>query len=342
MPVLFDSEPSGCIKIGLINNMSDEALKATERQFVSLLDSASDGTPIHLSLYTLPGVPRNGFTASHISSRYSNIEDLWDSDLDGLIVTGREPMTANLSDEPYWDSFTRVLGWAQENCHATVLSCLAAHAAILHMDGIRRVKRNDKVFGIYECARISDHSLTAGMASQFRLPHSRWNGVPEEQLTDCGYKVLTRSAEAGVDTFIKQQKRLLVFFQGHPEYDSDTLLREYRRDVGRYVKGETARYPLMPDSYFDEATIAELAAFQERALSGRSEELLPELTVILGNKKIENTWRASAAGVYRNWLGHICAQKETVMVSQRLKTMADSEEMLGTPFLPTLAFGDVG
>ena len=42
MPVLFDSEPSGCIKIGLINNMSDEALKATERQFVSLLDAASE------------------------------------------------------------------------------------------------------------------------------------------------------------------------------------------------------------------------------------------------------------------------------------------------------------
>ena len=342
MPVLFDSEPSGCIKVGLINNMSDEALRATERQFVSLLTLASDDMPIHLSLYTLPGVSRNGFTASHITNCYSNIEDLWDSHLDGLIVTGREPSTANLSDEPYWDSFTQVLDWAQENCHATVLSCLAAHAAILHMDGIRRVKRDDKVFGIYECARVSDHSLTTGTASQFRLPHSRWNGVPEEQLTDCGYKVLTRSAEAGVDTFVKQQKKLLVFFQGHPEYESDTLLREYRRDVGRYVKGEASRYPLMPESYFDEAATAELRAFQAKAVSCRSEELLPELAGILGNKKIENTWQASAAGVYRNWLGHICAQKETVLVSQRLKAVADSEEMFSAPFLPTLALGDVG
>jgi hypothetical protein len=99
---------------------------------------------------------------------------------------------------------------------------------------------------------------------------------------------------------------------------------------------------LMPESYFDEATAAELMTFQKKAVFRRSEELLPELTAILGNKKIENTWQASAAGVYRNWLGHICAQKETVLVSQRLKTMADSEEMLGTPFLPTLAFGEVG
>jgi len=336
MPVLFDSEPDGCLRIGLVNNMSDEALLATEYQFISLLDSASDNMPVHLSFYTLPGVPRNGLTAKHIDRRYSNIEDLRDGHLDGLIVTGREPIAENLADEPYWESFTRVLAWAEANCHATVLSCLAAHAAILSMDGIRRVKRDDKVFGIFECTRVSDHPLTAGTASQFRLPHSRWNGVPEEQLADCGYKVLTRSAIAGVDTFIKQQKRLFVFFQGHPEYETDTLLREYRRDVGRYIKGEAPRYPLMPGNYFDETTVEELTEFETKAISRTSEELLPELNAILGNKRIANTWQDSAAGIYRNLLNHICAQKKTVPVSMRLNAMVESEQILsGAPYLPT-------
>jgi homoserine O-succinyltransferase/O-acetyltransferase len=327
MPVILDSDPRDhrtekCIKIGLINNMSDEALRATERQFVSLLNSVSDDLTIRLSLYTLPGVPRNGLTTSHISGNYSNLEDLWNGQLDGLIVTGREPLAANLMDEPYWNSFTRVLDWAQENSHATVWSCLAAHAAILHMDGIRRAKRNDKLFGIFECAHASDHPLTAGTPSSFRLPHSRWNGVPEDQLTDCGYKVLTRSAEAGVDTFIKQQRRLFVFFQGHPEYDCDTLLREYRRDVGRYFKGESEKYPSMPQSYFEAATENELVTLQEKASSARSEDLLAELAAILGPLKIANTWQWSSAGVYRNLLAHICAQKETALVSKRLKAIA--------------------
>src|SRR5580692_4776366 len=119
MPVLFDAEPANCLKSGLVNNMSDEALKATERQFISLLESASGNMPIHLSFYTLPGVPGSGFTAGHISRRYSNIEELWERHLDGLIVTGREPKAANLENEPYWDSFARMLAWAQENCHAT-------------------------------------------------------------------------------------------------------------------------------------------------------------------------------------------------------------------------------
>jgi homoserine O-succinyltransferase len=332
MPVLFDHEPNGCIKIGLINNMSDEALKATERQFVSLLESASDNMLIHLSFYTLPGVPRSDFTAGHISRRYSNIEELWDGHLDGLIVTGREPKAADLADEPYWDSLTRLLAWAQENCHATVFSCLAAHAAMQHMDGIRRVQRDDKAFGIFECVPVSDHLLTAGTASHFRLPHSRWNGVPEEQLRDCGYKVLTRSAEAGVDTFIKQQKRLFVFFQGHPEYESDSLLREYQRDVGRYIKGQIPNYPSMPKSYFDETTVVQLAALQEKTLARRPEELLPELSAILANKRIDNTWQSSATAIYRNWLRHICAQKKTVLVSKRLKAMAGREELLGAPY----------
>ena len=342
MPVLFDGESNGCIKIGLINNMSDEALKATERQFISLLESASDNMPIHLSFYTLPGVPRSDVTAGHISRRYSNIKELWDGHLDGLIVTGREPKAANLADEPYWDSFTRLLAWAQENTHATVFSCLAAHAAIQHMDGIRRVQREDKVFGIFECARVSDHWLTAGTGSQFRLPHSRWNGVPEEQLRDCGYKVLTRSAEAGVDTFIKQQKRLFVFFQGHPEYESDSLLREYQRDVGRYIKGQAPKYPSMPKNYFDETTVDELAALQEKTLARRREELLPELAAILANKRIGNTWQSSAAGIYRNWLRHICAQKETVLISRRPKAMANREELLGAPHPPAFLLRDVG
>jgi homoserine O-succinyltransferase/O-acetyltransferase len=342
MPVLFDDKPNGCIKIGLINNMSDEALKATERQFISLLESASDNMPIHLSFYTLPGVPRSEFTAGHISRRYSNIEELWDGHLDGLIVTGREPKAPNLADEPYWDSFTRLLAGAQENTHATVFSCLAAHAAIQHMDGIRRVQRDDKIVGIFECARVSDHWLTAGTVSHFRLPHSRWNGVPEEQLRDCGYKVLTRSAEAGVDTFIKQQKKRFVFFQGHPEYDSDSLLREYQRDVGRYIKGQVPNYPSMPKSYFDETTVDQLAALQEKLLARRREELLPVLTAILANKKIDNTWQSSAAGIYRNWLRHICARKETVSVPKRLKAMAGTEELLGVPYSPAFLLGDVG
>ena len=98
----------------------------------------------------------------------------------------------------------------------------------------------------------------------------------------------------------------------------------------------------MPRSYFDEITVGELTAFESKAVSKKSEELLPELNAILGNKKIANTWQASAAGIYRNLLGHICAQKNTVLVSKRLKAMAISEQIPDAPYVPTLQLEDVG
>ena len=59
-------------------------------------------------------------------------------------------------------------------------------------------------------------------------------------LTQCGYLVLTQSAEGGVDSFVKKKKQsLFVHFQGHPEYGAQTLLKEYRRDIRRFLKGRT-------------------------------------------------------------------------------------------------------
>jgi homoserine O-succinyltransferase/O-acetyltransferase len=330
MPVLLhasthDERSGRFVKIGLINNMPDEALKATERQFISLLDLASEGMPIHLSLYTLPGVPRNDASRRHMGSIYANIEDLWEGQLDGLIVTGREPLATNLVDEPYWESFTKTLAWAQENAHSTIWSCLAAHAAILHLDGVGRIKSEEKVFGIFECARGIDHPLMARTPLRFRLPHSRWNGLTEQDLTGCGYSVLTKTKYAGVDTFIKQQKRLFVFFQGHPEYESDTLLREYRRDIGRYFRGETQRYPSMPQNYFDNGMVAVLTTLQQGALAGEGAELLPAISMVLENSRIENGWQPSATGIYKNWLRYVCTQKENARRPKSIKRIAELE-----------------
>jgi homoserine O-succinyltransferase/O-acetyltransferase len=336
MPVLIESWPNDdrqpraqtgasapSLRIGLINNMSDEALKATERQYASLLNAASGDTLIRLSLYTLPGIRRSPLLGQHINNIYSDIEDLWDGQLDGLIVTGREPLTANLKDEPYWTSFTKVLEWAKENVFSTIWSCLAAHAAILHMDGIQRVKHKEKLFGIFECVRASDHWLTQGAAPRTQLPHSRWNGVVEADLTECGYGILTRTADAGVDTFIKQQRRLFVFFQGHPEYESDTLLREYRRDIGRYFRHELSVYPLLPRNYFDDHTGSAFHALGVRAAYDKSEALKLEIWSALDKTAVRNTWHCNAASIYKIWLEYLRSQKN--LQSEPIAVLANLE-----------------
>jgi homoserine O-succinyltransferase/O-acetyltransferase len=301
---------SKSLNIGLINNMPDGALEATERQFLSLFNSASEGMSIRLSLYSLPDVPRNEFGARHVSQHYSSVDSMWDAQLDGLIVTGREPLTVNLEDEPYWESFTNVVDWARKNTYSSIWSCLAAHAATLYMDGICRIRNDNKHCGVFECERLSDHPLTKGTTSRFKLPHSRWNGLSVDELIRCGYRVLTQAPNAGADTFIKHCRSMFVFFQGHPEYESNTLLLEYRRDVARFLKGETNVYPLIPHEYFDDDTVTFLMNLQQEALSFPCGELLGKLSQKLELIHLESSWNSTAVCIYRNWFQYIYTQKK--------------------------------
>lgn len=302
--------PVSCIEIGLINNMPDGALQATERQFLGLLAEAAGGNPVRLSLYTLPGVPRSHSIQRHLNTSYCDIETLWDSHLDGLIVTGAEPRTSNLIDEPYWESLTRVIDWAEHNTLSSVWSCLAAHAAVLYLDGIRRCPLRNKYSGVFDCTRLSNDPLTDGLPRRIRMPHSRWNDLPERELSACGYRVLTRTENGHADMFVKQRESSFVFFQGHPEYETNTLFREYRRDIGRYLSRETETYPTMPQGYLGADTANALSAFEERAISSRSEALLADFPTALVEERLANTWRSTAPRLYANWLTRICEQKQ--------------------------------
>jgi homoserine O-succinyltransferase len=266
----------------------------------------------------LPSIPRTELAVRRAASHYASVETLWNGGpddfdgpdgLDGLIVTGKDPVSADLRDEPCWQTMTQVIEWASENTHSTVWSCLAAHAAVLHMDGIQRRRNGGKYFGIFECARVSEHPLLAGAPPRYKIPHSRWNGISAEDLEARGYRVLARTAEAGVDTFVKEGKSLFVFLQGHPEYERDTLLREYRRDVERYLRREASAHPGIPRGYFDPATERVLAALRERAMSAPDNELCTHLAAALKTSAVENTWHRTAARIYRNWLEQIRVRK---------------------------------
>jgi len=267
------------LDIGFVNNMPDAALEATERQFVSLLnEAAGSDITLRLTFYALPTVPRKDLGRRRLSS-YSDIGDLWGRSLDGLIVTGTEPRAKDLKDEPYWADLARLLSWAGQNTSSSVWSCLAAHAAVLHLDGIQRRRLSEKRFGIFNCAQAGGHFLNAGALKRTDVPHSRWNDLREDELKAAGYEILTRIGDAGVDAFVKQGKSLFVFIQGHPEYDAETLLLEYRRDVERSLRHESEVAPSLPNGYPDSVG------------------------------PVANTWRSYAVQLYRNWLSYLAQRK---------------------------------
>src|SRR5208282_4233232 len=198
--------------------------------------------------------------------------------LDGLIVTGTEPRAANLADEPYWATLTKLVDWARENTVSAIWSCLAAHAAVFHADGIARRPLQQKKFGVFDCEVVAAHQLMTGMPPRLRVPHSRYNGLPERGLATSGYRLLTQSAATGADAFVREEQggSLFVFFQGHPEYETDTLAREYRRDVGRFLRGKQQHYPAAPEGYFNDAGTARVNDFRARAVGDRRASLMDD------------------------------------------------------------------
>jgi homoserine O-succinyltransferase len=300
------------VRVALVNNMPDAALEDTELQFFELLDVASEDLPVFVRLYSINEVPRTDRGERHLKSFYSSVNDLWNDHTDALIMTGTEPRSANLQDEPYWHSLGQVLDWAETNTASTILSCLAAHAGVLYSDGIGRHRLPDKQFGVFDFSRSAGHRLMANSGDRVRFPHSRWNEVRTAELAACGYQVLTESIDGGVDSFVKKKKRsLFVHFQGHPEYGAQTLFKEYRRDVKRFLKHERETFPSMPKGYFDEPTAELLNEFRDEAISNRREEAIENFpdSAAAG---LQKTWHTCAVNVYRNWLDYVVARKAKV------------------------------
>jgi homoserine O-succinyltransferase/O-acetyltransferase len=323
-----------CIKIAFVNNMPDAALEDTEMQFFELLDAAAGDTPVCVKLYSLPEIPRNGRAQEHLGNYYSSVADLFDGRFDGAIITGTEPRQPNLKQEPYWDTLASILDWAERNTASTVLSCLAAHAGVLHSDGIGRRPLPDKQFGVFDFRKASEHALTNRTPDVLRIPHSRWNETPAAELVSCGYTLLTESTDAGADLFIKKKRRsLFVHFQGHPEYGALTLLKEYRRDIRRFLCKERETYPTMPHGYFDAGAAKLLNEFREHALIRQDEKAMatfPEAAVV---GTLQKTWHSSANRVYANWLRYVAFNKADKSVFPALNA-ARADDVLDATHAP--------
>lgn len=293
------------LHIGLLNMMPDAALQITERQFMRLIGNCNKIAQFYVHPFSVPGLSRSPETKAYIREHYTSFEELREEGLDALIITGANVANPFLEDEPFWEPLKQVIEWANEHVTSVLCSCLATHALVKQMYGIERKRLPEKKWGVYS-HRVTQfkHPLLRDINSRFDVPHSRYNGITRDQMKESGLVVLAEGPDAGVHMAASPDQFRIVFLQGHPEYDYNSLLKEYKREVLRYLEGEREDVPPYPENYFppEAATLAE--QFLRDAFAAKQENRpTPDFPEKAIQPHLDNTWGDTGKTIFNNWLG---------------------------------------
>ena len=246
----------------------------TETQLLRKLSN----TPIQIEvelLQTASYAPTH-VDEDHLTSFYTTFDAVRDKKYDGMIITGAPVENLDFTKVEYWPELCEIMEWSKSNVFSTLHICWGAQAALYYHHKIPKRPLRSKLFGVFDHKVLLPHEpLFRGFDDRFYAPHSRYTEIWEEDVVDTpDLELLANSREAGVYA-VKTQDNRQFFITGHPEYDPDTLQREYQRDVDRGL--EIA----VPKNYFPS-----------------DDPAMPPIV----------RWRSAAQLLYTNWLNYYVYQ----------------------------------
>jgi len=292
------------LHIGFLNMMPDAAMEAAERQYFRLIGESNRIVQIHLHPFTLPVINRGPEALEYIEKHYETFDQIKEQGLDGLVITGAsEESNPLVTDRAHWQPLIDAMDWAYENVTSTLCSCLASHAVLTYRYGQTPEWRDEKRFGVFP-HRVLDckHPLVQGGNTLFNLPHARHSEISREQFEKAGWRILVESNGSGVHMATSPDGFRFIAMQGHPEYDTFSLLKEYRREVNLFLEGKRPDYPSFPHNYFRPEIANQVLRYQKDAEDGKPVPPFPEDDIA---PTLDNTWADSARVAMATWIGLI-------------------------------------
>ncbi len=292
------------LHIGLLNMMPDAALQVTEQQFIRLVGSCNRIAQFFVHPFSVPGLTRSLKVQHYIDTYYTTFDKLKDDGLDALIITGANVANPTLEEEPFWGPLAEIMDWANEHVTSILCSCLSTHALMKYFYNIDRQPLPAKKWGVYRHRVVKpDHPLLREINTRFDLPHSRYNAITRKQFEQAGLTILIESDDGDVHMAVSPDQMRLIYFQGHPEYDLNSLLKEYKREVLRFLNDERD-LPPFPENYFTSQVEQIAEQYVETALQakqrGKPLPPFPEASML---PHLDNTWGDTGKAVFNNWLG---------------------------------------
>ncbi len=261
------------LRIILLNLMPTKIV--TETQILRLLSN----TPLQVDIELLQvksHVSKNT-PEQHMLRFYRTLDEIRDERFDGMIVTGAPVEMMDFEEVDYWDELCEIFDWAQTHVYSTFNICWGAQAALYHRYGIPKRMLPEKKFGVFAHRPLDlYHPILRGFSEVFFVPHSRHTETRMEDVAhEKDLQILSYSEEAGVH-LISDMACRNFYCSGHCEYDSDTLAREYFRDLKKGMDTP------MPKNYFPNDD--------------------PSKTPLI-------TWRGAGSLLFQNWLNYFVYQR---------------------------------
>lgn len=295
------------LHIGLLNMMPDAALEATERQFLRLVGACNRIAQVYIHPFTVPGIKREGAARVHVDTHYEDFSTLRELGLDAIIISGANPANPDITQEGFWNGMAEVMEWGRENVCSMLCSCLATHAVLKIYHGVERVRLPRKRWGVYSHRHRRAHPLLAQINTRFDAPHSHVYEVSCEQIESSGATVLVASEEQIAHLAVSADGLRFVYFQGHPEYDGSSLLKEYKREVTRFFTGERDEYAPFPEHYFSAEAAAVLESHRQAVTAAKAAKTdgaaCPVFPDSVLEALVDNTWGDTGKALFNNWLG---------------------------------------
>lgn len=249
--------------------------EVTETQLLRLLGNTL--LQVEITLLHMSSHQSKNTSKRHLDSFYKTIEDVKERRYDGMIVTGAPVETLAYEEVNYWQELTGIMDWAKDHVFSSMYVCWAAQAGLYYQHGIEKTHYKEKLFGIFQHG-VKDRKepLFRGFDDDFSVPHSRHTGIDEKAVRESkDLDVLSDSEEAGI-YIVADRQRKNFYVTGHPEYDRDTLYKEYRRDKDKGLDQKA------PAHYFSGA-----------------EDL----------DQVIMTWKGHAHLLFSNWLNYYIYQR---------------------------------
>ena len=229
------------LKIAIVNLMPTKI--TTETQLLRLLSNSP--LQVDIDLISMDSHKSKNTSREHLETFYKSFNDIKDSKYDGMIITGAPVENLDFSEVDYWDELKEIMEWTKTHVTSTFHICWAAQAGLFYHYGVPKYPLPKKLSGVFRHkVNRKTSKLVRGFDTEFYAPHSRYTEVRAEDIKKVkDLEILAESPDAGVYIVTTKGGRR-IFVTGHSEYDADTLLNEYIRDVNKGIN------PDVPKNYF--------------------------------------------------------------------------------------------